>query len=193
MLDQVMAVNPYSRFLTSLMYLSPVNGLSRIYYPESSFLKTIEIENLYNKKELFIYHNAWNLDKKELQLFSNIKGDRYKDISTESLCACSALPYIEETITIDGEVYCEGALIDTVNFSRLLEDHRDLDEIWVSRIVDVSQARAPRNITEALGNLCMLFAGSLGDDDVKLFKYHAKDEGWKGTIYEINVGLGREL
>lgn len=187
MLDQVLAVNPYSRFLTSLMYLAPVNGLSKIYYADSSFLKTIEIENLYKKKDLFIYHNAWNLDKKELQLFSNIKGDKYKDITTESLCACSALPYIEETITIDGNVYCEGALIDTVNFSRLLEDHRDLDEIWVSRIVDVSQAQAPRNMTEALGNLCMLFAGSLGDDDVKLFKYHAKDEGWKGTIYELNV------
>ena len=131
------------------------------------------------RRILFIYHNAWNLDKQELQLFSNIKGDKYKDITTESLCACSALPYIEETVTIDGDVYCEGALVDTVNFSRLLEDHRDLDEIWVSRIVDVSQARPPRNITESLGNLCMLFAGSLGDDDVKLFKYHAKDEGWK--------------
>ncbi len=186
MLDQVLAVNPYSRFLTSLMYLAPVNGLSRIYYADSSFLKAIEIRNLY-KKDIFIYHNAWNLDKKELQLFSNIKGDKYKDITTESLCACSALPYIEETVTIDGDVYCEGALVDTVNFSRLLEDHRDLDEIWVSRIVDVSQARPPRNITESLGNLCMLFAGSLGDDDVKLFKYHAKDEGWQGTIYEINV------
>jgi hypothetical protein len=115
------------------------------------------------------------------------KSAKYKDISKKSLCACSALPYIEDTVTIDNEVYCEGALIDTVNFSQLIEDHRDLDEIWVSRIVDVKQVRAPENIKDALGNLCMLFAGSLGDDDVKLFKYHARDEGWKGIIYEIRV------
>jgi hypothetical protein len=56
----------------------------------------------------------------------------------------------------------------------------------VSRIVDVSQARAPHNIKDALGNPCMLFAGSLGDDDVKLFKYHARDERWTGSIYELN-------
>src|SRR5271155_3988213 len=50
----------------------------------------------------------------------------------------------------------------------------------------LSQVRAPHNIKDALGNLCMLFAGSLGDDDVKLFKYHARDEEWTGTIYELN-------
>jgi predicted acylesterase/phospholipase RssA len=187
MLDQVLAVHPFSRFLTSLMYLSPVSGLSRIYYPDSSFLKAIKFENLFKLERTFVYHNAWNLDKGELQLFSNIKTDKYKNISAQSLCACSALPFIEETVTIDNEIYCEGALIDTVNFSRLIEDHPDLNEIWVSRIVDVEQVRAPKNIKDALGNLCMLFAGALGNDDVKLFKYHAKDEGWQGTIYEIEV------
>lgn len=48
----------------------------------------------------------------------------------------------------------------------------------MSRIVDIRQVKAPRNITEALGNLCMLFAGALGDDDVKLFKFHAEKEGF---------------
>jgi len=183
MLDQVLAVHPLSRFLTSLMYLSPLSGLSRIYYADSSFLKEIRFENL--PRDVFIYHNAWNLSQKKLQLFSN-QPDKYKNICKESLCACSALPYVEETVTIDNEVYCEGALIDTVNFSRLIEDH-ELDEIWVSRIVDVKQVKSPNNIKDALGNLCMLFAGSLGDDDVRLFKYHARDEKWKGVIYEIRV------
>jgi Patatin-like phospholipase len=68
MLNQVMAVHPLSRFLTSLMYLSPVNGLSRIYYGDSSFLQKINIENLFNpQKNTFIYHNAWNLDAKGLR------------------------------------------------------------------------------------------------------------------------------
>jgi predicted acylesterase/phospholipase RssA len=188
MLTQVLAVHPFSRFLTSLIYLCSVSGLSRIYYPDSSFLKAISFDNLFKRDTPFIYHNAWNLNRKELQLFSNIKADGYKDISAQSLCACSALPFIEQTVTIDKEVYCEGALIDTVNFAQLIEDHPDLDEIWVSRIVDVKQVRAPENIKDALSNLCMLFAGALGEDDVRLFKYHAREEGWEGTIYDIEVG-----
>jgi predicted acylesterase/phospholipase RssA len=186
MLDQVLAVHPFSRFLTSLLYLAPVTGLSRIYYPDSSFLKAINFKNLFKLRKVFIYHNAWNMDKKEMQLFSNITNDGYKDISPQSLCACSALPYIEQPVTIDNDVYCEGALIETINFSHLIEQHKP-DEIWISRIVDPKQVKTPRNITDALGNLCMLFAGALGDDDVKLFKYHAKDEGWQGIIYEIRV------
>ena len=191
MLNQVLAVHPASRFLTSLIYLSQVNGLSRIYYHDSSFLKSIKFENLFQLSKPFIYHNAWNVDKHEMHLFSNVARPRYQKLTSESLCACSALPYIEEPVTINGEVYSEGALIDTVNFRRLIEDHPDLDEVWVSRIVDVSQAKAPKNITEAIGNLCMIFAGSLGDDDVRLFKYHARDEKWCGTIYEIEFAAKR--
>jgi predicted acylesterase/phospholipase RssA len=185
-LNQLLAVQPLSRFVTSLLYLSAMNGLSRIYYEDSSFLNRIDIDHLFKQAGLFLYHNAWNLDKKEMELFSNIKKDGYGDITRQSLCACSALPYIEGTVKIDKDTYSEGALIETVNFSRLIEDHPDLKEIWVSRIVDVSQAEVPKNLNGALGNLCMLFAGSLGDDDVKLFQYHARDEGWGGTIYEMD-------
>jgi predicted acylesterase/phospholipase RssA len=87
------------------------------------------------------------------------------------LCACSALPFIEQTVTINGEPYCEGALIDTVNFRNLLEDN-DLDEIWISRIVDADQVLPPRNLYDSLANLCELFCATVGEDDVALFKYH---------------------
>jgi hypothetical protein len=98
------------------------------------------------------------------------------------------LPFVEETVEIGGDIYCEGALVDTVNFERLLEDHPDIDEIWISRIVDAKQVKPPRNVAEALGNLCMLFAATVGEDDVKLFRYHVKEEGkFKGKIYEIHV------
>jgi hypothetical protein len=62
-----------------------------------------------------------------------------------------------------------------------------LDEVWVSRIVDVKQVRPPNNLHDALANLCMLFAGAVGDDDVKLFKYHAQygPKPWPGRIVEI--------
>ena len=189
MLDQVLAVNPFSRFLTSLMCLSPVNGLSRIYYPDSSFLKSINFNRLREEGRPFIYHNAWNLDRQKMFQFSNHVRPGYKPMTAQTLCACSALPYIEETVEIDGETYCEGALIDTVNFKNLLHRHRrEVDEIWVSRIVDKRQVKAPKNIAEALGNLCMLFAGALGDDDVKLFKFHAQKAGFPAhKIIEIPV------
>jgi predicted acylesterase/phospholipase RssA len=206
---ECLAANPFVRFATSFMYLSNLTGLSKIYYKDSSFLQSIKFERLREDDKPFIYFNAFNLDMKEINLFSNRQppgsnsanapGQRsglqkYGEANAESLCACSALPYIEETVKFEsGPEYCEGALVDTVNFKDLLEDHEDLDEIWVSRIVNYKEIRAPKNIYDALGNLCMLFAATVGDDDVKLFKYHARldrDPPWAGQIIEIDYGAG---
>jgi predicted acylesterase/phospholipase RssA len=219
-LNQAMAPNPFVRYLTSMMYLSNVNGLSRINYPDSEFMKGINFEELKKDGKPFIFHNAWNLDRQKLALFSNrpiakkTEGKEYKvPIDARSLCACSALPFIEGTVEIDGATYCEGALVDTVNFESLIEEHHKppndkLDEIWVSRIVDSHQIRKPENLHDALANLCQLFAATVGEDDVKLFKYHVqydnresgktenngkagkngkKAEPWCGTVVEIHV------
>jgi predicted acylesterase/phospholipase RssA len=180
-LNQVMAPNPFVRNLMSMMFLSDVNGLSKINYPNSKFMKRINFEQLKKPEIPTIIHNAWNLDKQKLALFSNrpmkIANDKYAfegAIDASTLCACSALPYIEGTVEIGGVTYCEGALVDTVNFDSLLEEHPDLDEIWVSRIVDSKQIRKPENLHDALANLCQLFAATVGEDDVNLFKYHIR-------------------
>jgi predicted acylesterase/phospholipase RssA len=193
-LNDVLAVNPFVRYWTSMMYLSSISGLSRIHYPESSFMKAIKFERLYDEGKPFIFHNAWNITKQRLDLFSNQptfpapSGFKYGKITSASLCACSALPYIEETVQIGDDIYCEGALVDTVNFYQLLEDHPDLDEVWVNRIVDSGQVKSPRTIADALANLCMLFAATVGEDDIKLFQYHVKEENkWHGRIVEIHV------
>jgi predicted acylesterase/phospholipase RssA len=193
-LNSVLAVNPFVRYWTSLMYLSNISGLSRIHYPDSTFMRAIRFERLYEKNKPFIFHNAWNISKQDLVLFSNKPQFQsnsnidYKNITPASLCACSALPFVEETVEIGGDIYCEGALVDTVNFKQLLEDHPDLNEVWVSRIVTAGQVRPPKNIADALGNLCMLFAATVGEDDIKLFRYHVKEEGkWHGDIIEIEV------
>jgi len=193
MLNSVLSANPFVRYWTSMMYLSNVSGLSRIHYPESTFMKAIKFERLFDKDKPFIFHNAWNITKQQLDLFSNKPSFQsstcsYGKITSASLCACSALPFVEETVEINGDIYCEGALVDTVNFKQLLEDHPDLDEVWVSRIVDASQVRPPLNIADALANLCMLFAATVGEDDIKLFRYHVQEENkWKGQIVEIKV------
>ena len=46
-LNQVLAPNPFVRNLASMMYLSDVNGLSKINYPESSLMKDIRFEKLF--------------------------------------------------------------------------------------------------------------------------------------------------
>ena len=194
-LNQAMATNPFVRYLTSMMYLSNVNGLSRINYPASEFMKGINFEELKKNGKPHIYHNAWNLDERKLALFSNREMKNTKEeykgpIDASTLCACSALPFIEGTVEIDRVTYCEGALVDTVSFESLLEEHQDLEEIWVSRIVDSKQIRKPENLHDALANLCQLFAATVGEDDVKLFKYHVrseKDKNRKRTIVEIRV------
>lgn len=152
-LNHVLAVNPAVRFLTAMMYKSNVTGLARLYYPDSSFLKGIKFEKLSDKKKPFIYHNAWNLSKQKLYLFANqelkARGtdvEGYRPITAASLCACSALPFVEQTINIDGDTYCEGALVDTVNLKNLLEDHEGVDEIWISKIVDAKQIFPPKNL-----------------------------------------------
>ncbi|MCS3446130.1 MULTISPECIES: hypothetical protein [Bradyrhizobium] len=64
----------------------------------------------------------------------------------------------------------------------------------MSLIVDSKQVRKPENLHDALANLCQLFAATVGEDDVKLFKYHVRydkpksgEHPWKGTIVEIHV------
>jgi predicted acylesterase/phospholipase RssA len=172
--------------MTSLMYKSATKGLSRIFYPDSAFLGQIDFKALYQPGRPVLYHNAYNLTDQRLELFSN-KDSKYRRISAETLCACSALPYIEEPVTMDGKVYCEGATVDTVNFEDLLANHPDLDEVWVSRILDRKQIRRPENLYDALNNLVMLFAATTSEDDVKLFKYHLLETGSKVKVVEIPV------
>lgn len=198
-LNQVLAPNPFVRYLASLMFLSGVNGLSRINYPESSFMKRIKFERLFHPGMPLIFHNAFDLDKRELAFFDNNQMKRKLPrgpINASTLCACSALPFVEETVKIGGVTFCEGALVDTVNFETLLEEYNDpneLDEIWVCRIVDQKQIQKPNNLHDSLANLCQLFAATVGEDDVRLFRYHVKydtlrsGKKWKGTVVEIHV------
>jgi predicted acylesterase/phospholipase RssA len=198
-LNQVLAPNPYVRYLASLMYLSGVNGLSRINYPDSSLMQSIKFEKLFGPDKPLIFHNAFNLDRRKLAFFDNRQMRsklREGSINASTLCACSALPFVEQTVEMNGVTYCEGALVDTVNFEALLEEYDDpneLDEIWVCRIVDKKQIQKPANLHDGLANLCQLFAATVGEDDVKLFRYHVMYEAlpngksWTGTIVEIHV------
>ncbi len=183
LLNDVMAVNPMTRFLTSMVFQSELNGLSKIYYKDSKILEDVfQGRRLYEEGMPEVYHNAWRMPRGEqpgaMQIFHNRRKtsrdekEPYMEISSMSLCACSALPYIEESVVIGEDEYTEGALVDTVNFKNLLRDHPDLDEVWINRIVDDSQVKSPRSLGGALANLPMQFAAEVGENDIKLFRQH---------------------
>ncbi len=72
--------NPFVRYLTSMMYLSNVTGLSRINYPNSEFMKRIKFERLFpdeddKDKTIPFFTMRWNLDKRELALFCNRRNE----------------------------------------------------------------------------------------------------------------------
>lgn len=188
-LNDVMAVNPISRFITSLIYLSSTKGMARIYYPDSDFLSKIRFDRLYDSGKPAIYYNSYNVTDRKMELFTNNRAFEgiYGPITAQTLCACSALPFIETPVVIDGKTYVEGATIDTVNFKKLMENHPDLDEIWVSRILDRKQIRPAENLYDALNNLVTLFAATTGEDDVKLFLHIAEKNYPKVKIFEIEV------
>lgn len=187
-LNQFMAVNPWARFATSMMYRSRVNGLARVYYPDSSFLRQIRFERLYQPNKPVLYHNTYNMTDKRLEHYGNKDLPGFAGrITAQTLCACSALPYIEEPVEMNGKSYCEGATIDTVDFYRLVHDHA-VDEVWVSRILDTKQVKKPDDLYDALNNLVMLFAATVSEDDVRLFKYHLQEAGRTDVkVVEIHV------
>ena len=197
-LNHVLAVNPLTRYLTSMIFNSEINGLSKIYYEDSAVLKEVfKGERLYGDDMPEVYHNAWRLPTEEkrgeMQIFHNQRnasrnGQEYMRITPRSLCACSALPYIEESIFIDPYEYTEGALVDTVNFQNLLQDHQDLDEVWINRIVDHSQVKSPRSLADALANLPMQFAAEVGENDIKLFRQHLLNQSrMRPRVVEIPI------
>src|SRR5215472_17207430 len=127
------------------------------------------------------------LIRQELQLFSN-KDLKYPKITAQSLCACSGLPYILSPVKINGSTYVEGACIDTMGFWHLLDNHPDLDEVWVCRILDTHQIRPHHNLVEALNNLVMLFASTTSENGVKLFRFHLDELNVQLATHSTNKG-----
>jgi predicted acylesterase/phospholipase RssA len=154
-------------------------------YPDGRVVK-LDLEALEAPDVPVLYHNAYDIDihTDKTELFSNrgheyrpnaIDQDKdrtpYKKITFQSLCACSGLPYILSPVEIDGTWYVEGATVDTISFSEVLDNHPELDEIWVSNILSRSQLRRHQNVLHALQNLIMMFACTAAEDKLKLFKY----------------------
>jgi hypothetical protein len=132
LLNAVLAPNPVSRFLMSMIYKSEIPGTNKLLFDPTrySVLKDLNFARLEWKDVPTLYHNAYNVDAARrdepklqarkwedpdpneqigLELFSNRNSDKnhkaFKPITVESLSACSGLPYILSPVKIRNGEY----------------------------------------------------------------------------------------
>jgi len=180
LLNSILAPNPAARLTMTLLYKTPVPGLNTLWFGEDySLLKQFDLKKLESPALPHIYINSYNLDTHRSDIYTNhpqgrpIKAD---PITMPALCASSALPYILSPVQVGSQTHIEGALVDSFCFEAVHECHADINEIWVSRIVDHSQVREPKNLLDALNNLIMLYAGTTSRNDIELFAHHINHE-----------------
>ncbi len=188
LMGKLMSINPQVRAAFNSFWNMPRGGLSLSETKHEPLIwkKFMDMDRLNNDSDVpAIYINAYNLDKRQIELFSNDK--KYKSLSVEALQAGSSVLYYVQPPVINGDRYCEGANKDTLNFKDLLVNHPDLDEIWIVRLTDYQYVDPPETPVQAASLQVMLPFSTIADDDIKLFKYHIKDEG---RLRE--VGMTRE-
>ena len=175
-ISEGMALNPFVRLVAQLQYKIEKSGIAGLISSSNFVDKFIDFE-LLNKTDKIIYLNAYDLSERKLKIFINRKNHKFNDIDADALMAGSSVLHYTENRTIDGEKYkyCEGAVIDTVNLDVLLDEHHDLDEIWVVKIADYNVAHAPKNLIDAELISVMLPFDTISDDDIKLFAYRLKE------------------
>jgi hypothetical protein len=137
-----------------------------------------------------IYFNAFNLSQRKINLFVNRKNHpKYKPITLRALKANSSILGYLENWDIDGEQYCEGAVVDTVNFRDLLANHSDLNEVWVINILHYEEVKPPKNQLEADLLAVELPMTTIAQSDVKLFSFYLQEAGLDRKIKMIKIDL----
>jgi predicted acylesterase/phospholipase RssA len=175
-ISEGIALNPFVRFMVQLQYKIGKSGIAGLISSNKFVDKFIDFKQL-NKSDKIVYLNAYDLTEKKLKLFINRNNHKFNDIDADALMAGSSVLHYTENRTIDGEKYkyCEGAVIDTVNLDVLLDEHEDLDEIWVVKIADYDQVVPPANLIDSELMSVMLPFDTISDDDIKLFAYRLKE------------------
>lgn len=189
MLNSVFAPNPASRLIMGLQYKAPLTGLNKLWFgPEYSVLQQYELSRLSELKTQ-LYFNSYNLSQHQQDIYSNHPGQPLAEgrftqpITMPALCAASALPYVMQPLELQGRLHMEGAVIDSFCLENVQDLHPELNEIWISRIVDHEQVQPPRHLLDALNNLIMLYAGTTSLNDVRRFadRHHQEE-----VLYALN-------
>lgn len=188
-INKGMALNPFMRLMMQLNYRINKSGVAGLVRNTNFIEQFIDFDAL-SKSSKTVYINAYNLTKQQIELFINRKGHKkYQEINPKNLMAGSSVLHYTENPEMNGDKYCEGAVVDTVNFRDLVENHPDLTEVWVIQITDYKSIKPPKDLIdgELLG--VMLPFDTIAHDDVKLFEYHLKERGLdkKIKVYKIKM------
>lgn len=186
-----LSLNPYARLIFKLIYHNKKTGKSSLLGPGNygkdlvdAYIDFDKLMHLATK----IYVNAYNLTRQKIDLFINRQGHvKYKPIDLNVLKANSSILGYLENREIRGDTYCEGAVVDTVNFRDLLGNHPDLDEVWVINILDYKEIIPPKNQLEADLLAVELPFTTISQDDIKLFRYHLKKLGLDSKIKLVEI------
>ncbi len=176
-------LNPMTFFLMNTGAYRSSNGLTQNYYQKNKIANQFDFQTLYKPDKPAIYHNAYNLTDHKFEIFDN-KGI-HQPITEHSLYACSSLPFTAQSVSINGKEYCESTAIHATNFTYILQDHPDIQEIWVTRILDRRATSNPQTLSEALNNLITLFTTLNNEKDFKLLKLKIKKTAPHIKIIEI--------
>lgn len=193
MFTKAMSLNPFSRLMFKLFYQNRKTGKSWLLgpgnYGEDFVNQFIDLEKLM-ELDAMIYFNAFNLSQKRINLFVNRKDHpKYKPISLKTLKANSSILGYLENWDIEGDQFCEGAVVDTVNFRGLLANHSDLDEVWVLNILDYKIVEPPRNQLEADLLAVELPMTTIAQSDIKLFSFYLQEAGLDEKIKLVKLNL----
>ncbi len=188
-----LSLNPFCRLLFKLMYRTEKSGRSWLLGPGDHGADIvdnyIDFDRLMRIQER-IYVNAYNLTQKRIDLFTNrLNPETCKTITLDALKANSSILGYLQNREIDGDKYCEGSVVDTVNFKHLKEHIHDLEEVWVLNILDYKTVRPPRNQLEAdLLGVELPFT-TIAHDDVKLFECYVKQNGYANKIKVVRIDM----
>lgn len=193
MFTRAMSLNPFNRLMFKLYYQSRKTGRSWLLgpgdYGDDFVSRYIDFEKLM-AIDAMIYFNAFNLSQRKINLFVNRKDHpKYKPITLRALKANSSILGYLENWDIEGEQYCEGAVVDTVNFRDLLANHSDLDEVWVINILHYEEVKPPKNQLEADLLAVELPMTTIAQADVKLFSFYLQEAGLDRKIKMVKIDL----
>ncbi len=186
-LSKGISLNPWARYMMNMSYGLHKSGRTGLVHNDDLVNQFIDFDALCQSEKL-VYFNAYNLSKQQIELFVNRHNHpKFATGNAQYLMAGSSVLNYTANPEINGDKYCEGAVIDTVNFEHLMENHPDLDEVWVIKITDYKSIKPPQNLLDAELLAVMLPFTTIADDDIKLFKYHLKEQGDTTKVVEIGM------
>lgn len=131
----------------------------------------VDFSRLDEPNQSDFYLNAYNIKNRRIESFYNRSADPAKRVTSESFRASEAFPFIYPPVELNGELYFEGAAVDSLNYKVLLGHHPDVEHIVVFDVLGAEPLiRDPRDLWNAYSISIITPLVEVAKDDTKLFQ-----------------------